>query len=89
MIKFLYLRDDSHAQWEIRVYAIEIAKAVKEYFPLVYAAYMRERESTSLNQAQIIALIDGDVSSLPRGEAKVIKDLWNKHQTHIRGDLTE
>ena len=75
LIKFLYLRDDSHAQWEIRVYAIEIAKAVKKHFPLVYAAYMRERESTSLNQAQIQALIENDSTGLPKGEAKVVNDL--------------
>lgn len=75
LIKFLYLRDDSHAQYEIRVYAKLISEAVEHFFPLVYAAYMRSRESLSLTQAQITALISGDLNGLPKSDAKVVRDL--------------
>ena len=62
LIKFLYLRDDDHAQWEIRVYAMKIAEAVEHFFPLVYAAYIRERDSYKLTPIQIEALIRGEAS---------------------------
>ena len=75
LIKFLYLRDDDHAQYEIRVYAALIAEAVEHFFPLVYAAYKRSRESVSLTQEQVTALITGDLNGLAKGEAKVVRDL--------------
>lgn len=76
LIKFLYLRDDDHAQWEIRVYAQEIAKAVEANFPLVYAAYMRERESVSLTAIQIEALIQGQIiDGMAKGEAETVRKI--------------
>ena len=78
LIKFLNLRDDNHAQYEIRVYARVMAEAVERFFPLVYKAYMRTRESVSLTQDQINALIGHDSGNLPKGEAKVVDDLLNK-----------
>lgn len=76
LIKFLYLRDDAHAQWEIREYALKIAESVKHFFPLVYAAYEQERQSTNLTRNQIIAIIDRDISGLPRGDAAVVRKLF-------------
>lgn len=75
LIKFLRLRDDSHAQYEIRVYAKLIAEALAHFFPAVYAAYEREKGRISLNQDQIKALIDGDLTGLPRSEAAVVAKL--------------
>lgn len=89
LIKFLYLRDDDHAQWEIRVYAIKIAEAVKRFFPLVYAAYMKTRESVSLNKDQIIAIIDRDVSSLPKGEAAEVMSIFEKHDSSLSDSITQ
>lgn len=83
LIKFLYLRDDDHAQWEIRVYAIKIAEAVEHFFPLVYAAYMRERNSTSLTQDQIIAIIDRNLSGLAKGEAAIVRELFLSQDINI------
>lgn len=39
LFHFLKLRLDHHAQYEIRVYAEEIAKIVKELFPISYEAF--------------------------------------------------
>lgn len=76
LIKFLYLRDDSHAQWEIQVYAKEIAKAVKEYFPMVYKAYEKSRDSVKLSKRQIESLMYGYISEdLSKSEANVISKL--------------
>jgi len=78
LIKFLYLRDDDHAQWEIRVYAKLIAEAVEHFFPLVYAAYMRTRESVSLTQDQISAIIHSDLEGLSKGEAAQVRSLYTR-----------
>lgn len=39
LFHFLRLREDPHAQWEIRVYANEIHKMCKEHFPIATAAF--------------------------------------------------
>ena len=39
LFHFLRLRADAHAQYEIRVYAEEIAKCVADWVPLAYAAF--------------------------------------------------
>lgn len=80
LIKFLYLRDDDHAQWEIRVYARLIAEAVEHFFPLVYAAYMRERQSLKLTPIQIESLIRGEVlEGLAKSEAAQIRDILEEY----------
>ena len=79
LIKFLMLRDDSHAQYEIRVYAKLLAEALAHFFPAVNAAYEREKGRISLNQAQIQALITGDLEALPKGELKVVQDLLSRY----------
>ena len=81
LIKFLKLRDDSHAQYEIRVYAKLIAEALGHFFPAVYAAYERDRERVSLNQAQIQSLITGDLEGLPKGELRVVQDLLSLYHS--------
>ena len=83
LIKFLMLRDDSHAQYEIRVYAKLLAEALAHFFPAVNAAYEREKNRISLNQAQIQALITGDLESLPKGELKVVQDLLTRYNVAL------
>ena len=81
LTKFLRLRDDPHAQYEIRVYAKLLAEALGHFFPAVYAAYERDRGRISLNQNQIQALVTGDLEGLPKGELKVVQDLLNQYHT--------
>jgi len=40
LFHFLNLRTDSHAQWEIRAYAIEMEKIVAEWVPMAYQAWV-------------------------------------------------
>jgi len=74
LLKFLWLRDDDHAQWEIRQYAKLVSQAVMEYFPLVFAAYANARETTNLSNEEIYALITGDTSNLSKSKAKRVID---------------
>lgn len=42
------------------------------------AAYDREKNRISLNEAQIIAILNCNTVGLPKNEAKVIKNLFEK-----------
>jgi thymidylate synthase (FAD) len=81
LLKFLRLRDDDHAQYEIRVYARIIAEAVEHFFPMVYAAYMNQRESVTLTPAQIHSLIQGDETTvgMSKSEAHQVAELLNEY----------
>jgi thymidylate synthase (FAD) len=79
LIKFLYLRDDDHAQWEIRVYAKLIAEAVERFFPDVYGAYMRERDSVKLTPIQIEALIRGEVLEMSKSEGAQVRKILEEY----------
>ena len=64
LFNFLTLRCDSHAQYEIRVYADIIANMVKEKFPIAYEAwYDYDHKSASFSRQEmdlIIQCIDKD-----------------------------
>ena len=64
LIKFLILRDDDHAQWEIRQYAIHVAQAVQKNFPLVFHAYLERRQSQTFTMDEVRALVTGDPDNL-------------------------
>jgi thymidylate synthase (FAD) len=54
LLHFLSLRADSHAQYEIRVYAEEMLKIVEKWVPTVYEAFMQYRaKSMLLSKASI------------------------------------
>lgn len=87
LLKFLYLRDDEHAQWEIQVYAREIAKFVEQEFPHVYAAYMRQRSRISLTADQVFALLAGVTDHLPKGEAAQIEKIWLDYSNRVAQEI--
>ena len=43
MLNFLFLRADSHAQYEIRVYAETMLETVKKWVPITHAAFLDYR----------------------------------------------
>lgn len=51
LFHFLSLRLDSHAQWEIRQYAIAIARIVSDVVPICWEAFVRYR---------LMSVVDGD-----------------------------
>jgi len=79
LIKFLWLRDDSHAQWEIRQYAQLVSLAVKENFPLVYNAYIETRNSQSFTPEEIHTLITGDSTNLSNSQMQRIASFREGH----------
>ena len=43
LLNFLFLRADSHAQYEIRVYADTMLETVKKWVPITHAAFLDYR----------------------------------------------
>lgn len=89
MLKFLWLRDDSHAQPEIQAYARVIAQMVQEKFPMVYTAYKESRESFTLTKHELLALITGDRSALSKSQTKKSEDIQLQLQQWIRAEMTK
>lgn len=78
LIKLLYLRDDSHSQWEIREYAKLLSETLARFFPKTYEAYMRERGRVSLNEDQLLALATGRLVNMSKSEAAVVKEIFDR-----------
>lgn len=91
---FLSLRDDSHAQYEIRVYAEAIAKCVQAVAPISYAAYERHTKHAirfSAEEQRLLALFlynQGDYESslvaLTDRQRKAFRDKLER----VRGSIT-
>lgn len=82
LMGFLKLRDDSHAQYEIRVYAEAIHKMVSEKFPVAMRAYEEHVKnkievSPSLAKKLAEAAMSHDMSSELRDF--VVKQLGENH----------
>ena len=43
LVKFLFLRADKHAQYEIRVYAEKMLETVKKWVPITHSAFLDYR----------------------------------------------
>lgn len=57
LFHFLKLRLDSHAQYEIRVYAQEIAEIVKQLFPISWEAFVDYRlEAVTFSRMEMVIL---------------------------------
>jgi len=77
LFHFLRLRADSHAQYEIRVYAEEMCRLVKDWVPLAYAAFEDYRMGGVTFSAKALAVlkrrlagevVDQESSGMNKGE---------------------
>ena len=77
LFHFLRLRADSHAQYEIRVYAEQMCRLVKDWVPLAYAAFEDYRMGGVTLSAKALAVlkrrlagevVDQDSSGMSKGE---------------------
>ncbi|MEI6800027.1 MAG: FAD-dependent thymidylate synthase [Pseudomonadota bacterium] len=77
LFHFLRLRADSHAQYEIRVYADEMCRLVKDWVPLAYAAFEDYRMGGVTFSAKALAVlkrrlageaVDQESSGMSKGE---------------------
>ena len=85
-MNFLRLRADSHAQYEIRVYADIMLDTLKKWVPITYEAFMDYRvgatEVSSKGKVVIQKLIKGenvsiDNSGLSKREWNELMDSFN------------
>ena len=57
LLDFLKLRTDPHAQYEIRVYAEEIEKILKQWLPITYGSYEKHMKDGVSFSAQAVKLV--------------------------------
>lgn len=88
MLKFLWLRDDSHAQPEIQAFARVIAQMVEDNFPLTYAAYLQSRESITFTRDELLALMTGDRSKLSKSQTAKSFEVQEKVKAWLIEDAT-
>ena len=79
-MNFLRLRADSHAQYEIRVYADIMLNTVKKWVPITYDAFMDYRvggtEVSAKGKVIIQKLIKGE--SISMEDSGLSKREWNE-----------
>ena len=89
LMNFLRLRADSHAQYEIRVYADIMLDTVKKWVPITYDAFMDYRvggtEVSAKGKAVIQKFIKNENISIE--ESGLSKREWNELMQSF--DLTE
>ena len=85
LFHFLRLRADAHAQYEIRVYAEQMAKITADWVPLAYAAFEDYRMGGTTLSAKAIAVLKqrlaGEVvsqvaSGMSKGEWREFIEVW-------------
>ena len=87
LLHFLNLRQDSHAQYEIRVYAGVIAGIVKEWLPVTYAAYENYiRDAINLSAKEQAHL----ATAMQERDSYGDKPYWvNKPESFSKGEWAE
>lgn len=85
LLHFLMLRNDSHAQKEIRVYAEEIQKIVEDWVPMTAAAFKNYRQNaisfSGVEQLLVAkALRDHEEGRLHRDEQRPYADALSKRE---------
>ena len=80
LMNFLFLRADSHAQYEIRVYADIMLDTVKKWVPITYDAFMDYRvggsEVSAKGKVIIQKLIKGE--KVDQESSGLSKREWNE-----------
>jgi thymidylate synthase (FAD) len=80
LMNFLFLRGDSHAQYEIRVYAEKMLDTVKKWVPITHAAFLDYRVGAAHLSSKglkiIKSMINGDKISYE--DSGLSKREWNE-----------
>ena len=83
LMNFLRLRADSHAQYEIRAYAVSMLDTLKKWVPITYEAFMDYRvggtEVSSKGKLIIQKLIKGE--NVNAEDSSLSKREWNELMT--------
>ncbi len=80
LLNFLFLRADSHAQYEIRVYAERMLETVKKWVPITYAAFIDYRVGAAEISAKGLNVIKELISGkkVNQEESGLSKREWNE-----------
>jgi len=80
LMNFLFLRSDSHAQYEIRVYAEKMLETVKKWVPITHAAFLDYRVGAVQLSSKGLKIVKSMISGKKVGqeESGLSKREWNE-----------
>jgi thymidylate synthase (FAD) len=80
LLNFLFLRNDNHAQYEIRVYADKMLETVKRWVPITYQAFMDYRVGAAEISSKGLKVIKSMISGkkIEQEQSGLSKREWNE-----------
>jgi thymidylate synthase (FAD) len=80
LMNFLFLRGDSHAQYEIRVYAEKMLETVKKWVPITHAAFLDYRVGAAHLSAKGLKIVKSMINGNKVGyeDSGLSKREWNE-----------
>jgi thymidylate synthase (FAD) len=80
LMNFLFLRGDSHAQYEIRVYAEKMLETVKKWVPITHAAFLDYRVGAAHLSSKGLKVIKSMISGkkVSQEESGLSKREWDE-----------
>jgi thymidylate synthase (FAD) len=79
-MNFLFLRGDSHAQYEIRVYAEKMLDTVKKWVPITHAAFLDYRVGAAHISSKGIKIVKSMINGkkISYEDSSLGKREWNE-----------
>jgi thymidylate synthase (FAD) len=80
LMNFLFLRSDSHAQYEIRVYAEKMLDTVKKWVPITHAAFLDYRVGAAHLSSKGLKIVKSMISGkkVEQEDSGLSKREWNE-----------
>jgi thymidylate synthase (FAD) len=80
LMNFLFLRGDSHAQYEIRVYAEKMLETVKKWVPITHAAFLDYRVGAAHLSSKALKIVKSMINGNNIGyeDSGLSKREWNE-----------
>ncbi len=88
LLHFLSLRADSHAQYEIRVYADAMLETVKRWVPIVYEAFLDYRMGGAMMSSKALAVVRRMLAgeAVDQAGSGLSAREWRELMTVLQGD---
>ncbi len=80
LMNFLFLRGDSHAQYEIRVYAEKMLETVKKWVPITHAAFLDYRVGAAHLSSKGLKIVKSMINGnkISYEDSELSKREWNE-----------
>ena len=80
LMNFLFLRGDSHAQYEIRVYAEKMLETVKKWVPITHAAFLDYRVGAAHLSSKGLKIVKSMINGnkIEQEQSGLSKREWNE-----------